>query len=570
MLALVTKPCEPPTRWRPGRWSQRGHGLAAAALLLALAAGCSRVLGDVELETVVEPASGPAVGGRAGAAASGEQLGDLPLVSPGGVSSGGIEGDCAAGTVRCSGAALQLCLPDGSRWISTSICASPALCSTDPPSCQPPACALDELSCAGAVLQVCNAQRDGWEPLETCASEAYCSPNSRQCLATPCREGELSCNQEQLQRCAQGGLGWAPVAHCETQVLCEQARAAGAESCPAAVCESGALRCVGNGLERCNDGRSDWQPLEQCDTPALCQLSLASGGTACETARCEPGSHRCRAQTLTVCNTDLTGFADEQVCASAALCDPVSDQCQAAACQPGARRCNGAQIEVCNADRTGFQRSTDVACASASLCIQNPNNDVSCRAPVCAAGQFRCAAGGLLQRCSSTLDGFQDVRTCDSPALCDAALGPLGCKAPVCQSGEQRCQGTSLLGCRAGRDGFDTLLDCGALGCDPVALACRTETCRRGQQRCTGARLEECNAARTGFDLVEVCGSEALCRQTNNNARCIAPSCAPGEAECRRRGVLAVCNADLTGFDEIDCGDEGCDDRRPAARCAAN
>ena len=540
-------------------------------LLAASSGGCGRVLGDVELDTAVAPASGPPAalrGGGPSAGASGEEVGNPPLASLGGLGAGGIEGACGAGTVRCSGAALQLCLPDGSRWISTTICASPALCKTDPPACQSPACALDELSCDGAVLQVCNAQRDGWDPLDTCASPAYCNPNSRQCLATPCTEGELSCNQEQLQRCAQGGLGWASVALCETQALCEQARAAGAGSCPAAVCESGARRCVGSSLQRCNDGRSDWEVVEQCDNAALCQLSLASGSAACESPRCQPGDHRCRADTLTVCNAGLTGLVDQQVCPSAALCDPVNGSCQAAACQPGARRCNGAQIETCNADQTGFERAAEVACASASLCIQNPNNDVSCRAPVCADGQFRCAAGGLLQRCNSTRDGFQDVRACDSAALCDATLGPLGCKPAVCQSGEQRCQGTSLLACRPGLDGFDVLAACGAVGCDAVAQACRTETCRRNEQRCTGARLEACNDARTGFDLVDTCASEALCRQTGNNARCVAPTCNPGEAECRRRNVLAVCNADLTGFDETDCGDAGCDDSRNTPRCA--
>jgi hypothetical protein len=286
------------------------------------------------------------------------------------------------------------------------------------------------------------------------------------------------------------------------------------------VCESGERRCVDNGLERCNDGRSAWEVVEACYTAALCELSLANGSAACESPRCAPEEHRCRAETLTVCNDDLTGFVQEQVCASAALCDTVSESCQTAACQSGARRCNGAQIETCNADRTGFERAGDVACASASLCIQNPNNDVTCRAPVCADGQFRCAAGGVLQRCSSTRDAFADLRVCDSSALCDATLGPLGCKPAACLSGERRCQGASLLACRAGRDGFDELEDCGALGCDAATLACRVRS-----QVCT-----------------------------------------PGEAECRRGDVLAVCNARGTGFDETEC-DDGCDEDRDPPRC---
>ena len=79
--------------------------------------------------------------------------------------------------------------------------------------------------------------------------------------------------------------------------------------------------------------------------------------------------------------------------------------------------------------------------------------------------------------------------------------------------------------------------------------------------------MEVCNDTRTGFDLAEICASAALCRQNDDNARCVDPECNPGEAECRRRGVLAVCNADGTGFDEIDCGDDDCDDRRDPPRC---
>ena len=539
----------------------------AALVLLVASGGCAPLLGDVELEKIVEPAYGTSemTGQGTGAVASGEDVG--PLASLGGASSSGFEGECAVGSVRCSGAALQLC--DGSRWISTNICASAALCKTDPPACEAAACALDELSCAGAALQICNAERDGWDLLDTCAAPAYCNPNARQCMATPCAEGELSCNSEQLQRCAEGGLGWDPVALCETQVLCEQARAAGTGACPAAVCESDALRCVGGSLQRCNEGRSDWEVIEQCDNAVLCALSLASGNAACESPRCKSGEHRCSAETLTVCNDDLTGFVDEQVCPSAALCDPVSALCQTAACQPGARRCNGAQIETCNADRTGFERAGDVACASASLCIQNPNNDVGCRAPLCADGEFRCASGGMLQRCSSTRDGFVDLRACGSPELCDARLGPLGCKPAVCLSGERRCQGTSLLECSPGRDRFDVLEDCGALGCDPTTLACGAEVCGRNDERCSGARLEACNATRSGFVLVENCGSAALCRQNDDSARCLDPVCRPGEAECRSRRVLGVCNADGTGFDEFACED-GCDEDRNPPRCDDN
>jgi hypothetical protein len=80
--------------------------------------------------------------------------------------------------------------------------------------------------------------------------------------------------------------------------------------------------------------------------------------------------------------------------------------------------------------------------------------------------------------------------------------------------------------------------------------------------------LETCNTARTGFALLQSCGSQALCVEANGGEsfECAAPACAAGEAECRGRNV-AVCTADLTGFDLTNCGLLGCNDEEAPARC---
>ena len=108
-----------PTRARAPR-AARGFGAAGVAALsiAVVASACGELLGDVEIES-----------------------GSL---TPGG-SEQGLAGTCELGAVQCSGAALQVCSPDGSRWITNAVCGSPEFCETDPPRCEPPACALESV-----------------------------------------------------------------------------------------------------------------------------------------------------------------------------------------------------------------------------------------------------------------------------------------------------------------------------------------------------------------------------------------------------------------------------------------
>jgi hypothetical protein len=180
---------------------------------------------------------------------------------------------------------------------------------------------------------------------------------------------------------------------------------------------------------------------------------------------------------------------------------------------------------------------------------------------------FNCA-NGLLQRCSSGRDGFEAVRRCETPELCDASRGAQGCRAPVCEIGERRCDGTSVVQCREGRDGFEAIAECGGPGCNAATASCQPAACAAGERRCRGARLEACNAARTGFTLLESCASASLCVeiQGGRSFDCAAPACSAGQAECRNRS-LAVCNADLTDFDVVNCGLLGCNDDEDPPTC---
>ena len=377
----------------------------------------------------------------------------------------------------------------------------------------------------------------------------------------------------------------------------------GAPEPPPPACEPSARRCVDARLERCNDEQTGWQVVDECASPELCELTRESGTPICEPPRCSEDERRCRAETLTVCNAGRTGFDDEATCDAAVFCDPEQGRCGTRSCEAGERRCNGAQIEACNADGDAFEPIDAPPCGSSALCVRTGEGDVSCRDPVCDAGDFRCVGGGLLQRCSVSRDAWQDVRACDALDICDPALGLDGCRPADCQRGDRRCSDDALLECNATRDGFDVVANCGAAGCDPdtsecrdpclvgaprcaganveecsdplegwrvvdtcpasavcdvtAPSGCREAACAPNARRCRGADVERCNDERNGFDVIDTCATEALCVPNGNNARCAEPACDSGERNCRGR-VLEICNADRTGFDEITCGLLGC------------
>lgn len=169
-------------------------------------------------------------------------------------------------------------------------------------------------------------------------------------------------------------------------------------------------------------------------------------------------------------------------------------------------------------------------------------------------------AGWLASGCSEVLGDFE----IETNGLTPEELGPQSpCELGAVTTGIVRGRPSSHA--VWGRDGFDTVAECGGLGCNAATVACHPAACARNERRCQGSRLEVCNDALSDFTLLESCGSEALCVPVGNSERfrCDAPACAAGSAECQDNGDLAVCNADLTGFDIVNCGLLGCADRTP-------
>src|SRR4051812_25320098 len=99
-----------------------------AWLVAVFALRCCRVVGDVDVDTQRLRPNSDGSGSNTGSegvaggpgSTSGSGSGAVGSAGSDGSPSAGVEGSCNPGSVRCDGAALQLCSPDGARWITTS------------------------------------------------------------------------------------------------------------------------------------------------------------------------------------------------------------------------------------------------------------------------------------------------------------------------------------------------------------------------------------------------------------------------------------------------------------------
>ncbi len=238
--------------------------------------------------------------------------------------------------------------------------------------------------------------------------------------------------------------------------------------CPSSGCQPMEYSCQGTVLQRCNASGTIWELFDQCASDALCSPELG----ACIPAACGRGEHRCtETGELLRCSSDLTHFEQAAVCRSQAFCSAQAGRegCEQTACRAGRQRCNGPQIEQCRADRRGFEVVGE-PCASAALCIEGESEKARCAQAACALGGFQCV-GASLERCADELDRFVPLTSCETPELCNQALGR--CEPPACEAGKRQCQGSLLQICNPGRTGFVTELDCvlPAL-CDASSPAC--------------------------------------------------------------------------------------------------
>ena len=318
-------------------------------------------------------------------------------------------------------------------------------------------------------------------------------------------------------------------------------------------CDPDAYRCTNELLETCSDDRSGFVVAETCPSAAECNLN-ARGCRACTA-----GERMCRENVLERCDDSLA-WQVEATCATAALCnvapDRLSGTCDTPVCAvPGAHACDGAKLVRCS---EGRDRLEAVAlCENPELCDAAHADELArsgargrCRPALCEPNAYRCR-GAVLEHCAIDRTAWNEVATCDSPDLCNAAGG--ACTA--CEPDAVECNGAELRRCTA-ESAWKTLATCDSVAlCSASTASClRAECDEPGALRCGSGGipvLERCSEALL-WEVAEVCATVELCSATAG--RCLPPACIGGEQRCRG-DRFERCSSDRTHWTPVStCG----------------
>lgn len=385
----------------------------------------------------------------------------------------------------------------------------------EPPAPELPiVCASRAYRCSGALLERCSDDRSRWDLVEECASAEQCNLNSESCR--PCTPGELMCNGAELLLCGAGSV-WSLQQTCASPALCRVAQGgAPAGECVTAACAPGTRVCHGAELLRCSDGGNRYRSVGVCATDEVCQRTLANDPQAerCEPAACAPGESWCEGGQLRRCNAARTGW-DVTECGSPGNCSAAAGACRA--CTPGAVECNHGELRECSG---AGDWTTLETCASPALCDATAR---SCIEPACdQPGILRCTPDAplmLLEECSAELE-WNVIDRCASARLCDPTRRE--CLDQGCEAGQQRCSGDLLQGCDSDRAGFITLQTCAPGTCDAVRGEC-SGGCTTGEVRCNDVHFEQCIDGR--WERQARCLTPELCSATGASPGCREPVC---------------------------------------------
>ncbi len=475
--------------------------------LVLFAAACHLIAGDFETSEVGD--SGP------------EGPGTLP---------GPLE-SCSEGEVRCRGAELQMCDPNGDPpWRTTRTCPSAVTCDAQAGLCQ--VCEPGQSRCAGWRLETCNAQGSDFDVAAQCTSSVYCDAAEGACLA--CLPGEGHCDGADLRVCSANGDRWI-VTPCPSAELCN----ARSQSCRC--CAPGELQCFGNTLSECV-ANCEWAAVTECATPELCTETVLhypssdteGWGRECAPPACEPGTFQCSTmdgRQLLGCPPSRTGWEVFDSCDTAMLCDAEAGQCQTGCgpgITPGTYRCAGAELQQCSLDGTRFE--TVKTCASADHCNATRQDCVAC-----VPNEYQCS-GAALQRCTEG-STWETVEDCASALLCVAAEGR--CAPALCEEGTFSCAGNVLRRCTPGGNDWETLEYCltEAL-CDAESGHCSPPGCPAGGLvDCAGNVLRSCPSSLVAWEELQTCPEGWLCDAQNQQC---AAECPDPPFQCQR-GVPVEC-----------------------------
>ena len=282
---------------------------------------------------------------------------------------------CEAGETRCAGTVIEACGADVRgclNWSSGVDCAAdgtmcddtaePAICLTEPGTCQDGALNQDEsdIDCGGLRCVACGLG-------DTCNAAADCETNNcdlgntGQCVPEDqptCSDGEhnqdesdVDCGGAVCPACEEGAV-------CTGDADCDSGSCVDGECAPGAgPCDNGNVQCVGNTVQTCE--ARQWVESEICAQG--CEM-----GACADEVQCTPMENRCFKNSVQVCNAQGTAWQHQDICA---------DECDAGlcvgACEPNALRCNGDTQEICGMDgQTWTEQEVCALGCSHRVCVE--------------------------------------------------------------------------------------------------------------------------------------------------------------------------------------------------------
>ena len=365
----------------------------------------------------------------------------LDRVCAGGVCADACQNDCAQGSVRCDGDAVQTCGNFNAdpcfEWSAQAPCSEGDTCSNG--ACAA-ACAdecVQGLSrCAEGGVQICGAHDADacadWGSTTPCAPGHSCSNGACSAECTDeCARGAARCSHNGVQTCGDYDLD--PCADWSTPTPCADGAVCSNGACAAECvdeCVVGASHCAGNGLQRCgeldDDGCLEWGAVTPCPVDETCSDGQCAAVCVDE---CDQGETRCGGSGLERCgdfDADVcfewsagVPCADDEVCSDGACAAECADECVL-----GDTRCDGAGgVQFCadfDSDPCSDWSVTS-PCNNGEICV-----DGACQIQVQCIDDLPCADGQLCvnevctpaRRCDEDLD-CADGERCDAFArLC--------------------------------------------------------------------------------------------------------------------------------------------------------
>ncbi len=392
------------------------------------------------------------------------------------------EDACEAGTVRCSGDAIESCVDTNGdncvEWGEPIACDDGLTCSgglcSDPNECIDD-CNEGDLRCGAAGVQECRADADGdpcldWAPEEACADGESCSNGV--CMAGGCMD---ECG-EGTSRCSPGGPGrqdcgqfdaddcfdWSEVRNCGDGQSCSNGVCTLIEDC-ANECAEGTVQCTDGNRARVECGNTDADDCLELGPPIRCGDDEICSGGECQLAdmcedECVEGGLRCAMGGFQACGQvadcwlwgAIEACAVEEGCVDGQCVANVVDECPG----EGTVRCEGDAVVECgyfDAD-AALDWSLPRNCEDDETCSNGVCNAIDqCENECDDAGVLRCQGGGIQQCDDFDADDCLDwgpIQPCGMGESCnDGVCDLVEACVDECGLGDAECGPGGVRGC---------------------------------------------------------------------------------------------------------------------------